>query len=206
MADTARVPSESNVSRESLARIEIYISLLTTWQRQVNLVGPSTLNNIWSRHIVDSLQLLPLLPKSARSIADLGSGAGLPGLVLAMAGNFKAHLYESNQRKAAFLREAIRKTGIDAVVYSIRIEDIPNIQDWPHADIVTARALAPLDKLLSYAEPFLKAGATGLFHKGKDFAAELTEATKYWRIKSVTHPSVTDSKSVILEVKEAIRV
>jgi 16S rRNA (guanine527-N7)-methyltransferase len=201
-----RLLAEFNVSRESSARLETYVDLLLSWQRRVNLIGPSTVNDIWTRHVIDALQLLRLIPDSAKVIADLGSGAGLPGLVLAIAGGYEVHLFESNNKKAAFLREASRQTRATAFVHAIRIEDIGKTAGLPKVDVVTARALAPLDRLLDLAAPFLSAGAVGLFHKGRDIEAELTGATKYWRLTSVKHPSVTDSNGVILEVKEAARV
>ena len=194
-----------NVSRESLARLERYVALLLQWQRRINLIGPSTVGQIWQRHILDALQLVPLLPPDTRIIADLGSGAGIPGLVLAIATGLEVHLYESSGKKAAFLREAARQCGAKAVIHQVRIETIGSDPGRPKADVVTARALAPLGRLLDQAEPFLKAGALGLFHKGQDVDAELTEAAKYWRIITERHPSLTDSKAVILVVKEASR-
>ncbi len=194
----------ANVSRESRTRLEQFVTLLLKWQQRMNLVGSSTIDHIWDRHVNDSLQLLPLLPPATRVVADLGSGAGFPGLVLALAGDLDVHLFESNGRKISFLREAIRLTGCKAQLHAIRLETLSAVT-LPRVDVVTSRALAPLMQLLEYAEPFLAMGATGYFHKGERVEAELTEATKYWRIKSVKHPSVTDSKSAILEVKEAIR-
>jgi len=199
------VPRRFNVSRESLARLERYVALLLHWQRRINLIGPSTASQVWQRHILDALQLIPLLPPGTKIIADLGSGAGIPGLVLAIATGLEVHLYESNGKKAAFLREAARQCGANAVIHQVRIETIGQDPGHPKADVVTARALAPLDRLLDQAEPFLRAGALGLFHKGQDVDAELTVASKYWRIISERHPSLTDSKAVILEVKEASR-
>ena len=195
-----------NVSRESLARLEHYVALLVQWQRRINLIGPSTVDQVWKRHIVDALQLIPLIPPGTRIIADLGSGAGMPGLVLAIAIGVEVHLYESNGKKAAFLRESARQCGARAVVHQVRIETIGSDPNPPQADVVTARALAPLGRLLDQAWPFLKTGAVGLFHKGQDVDAELTEASKSWRIILERHPSLTDSKAVILVVKEASRV
>jgi 16S rRNA (guanine527-N7)-methyltransferase len=194
-----------NVSRESLARLECYVALLLHWQRRINLIGPSTAGQVWQRHILDALQLIPLLPSGARIIADLGSGSGIPGLVLAIVTGLEVHLYESNGKKAAFLREAARQCGAKAVIHQVRIETIESDPGRPKVDVVTARALAPLGRLLGQAEPFLKSGAIGLFHKGRDVDAELTAASKSWRIISERHPSLTDSKAVILEVKEASR-
>jgi 16S rRNA (guanine527-N7)-methyltransferase len=195
-----------NVSRESLRRLERYVALLLQWQRRINLIGPSTAGQVWQRHILDALQLVPLIPPGTGIIADLGSGAGIPGLVIAIATGLEVHLYESNSKKAAFLREAARQCRAKAIIHQVRIETIGSDPRRPKADVVTARALAPLGRLLDQAEPFLKAGALGLFHKGQDVDAELTEASKSWRIIAERHPSLTDSKAVILVVKEASRV
>ena len=195
-----------NVSRESLARLERYVALLLQWQRRINLIGPSTASQVWQRHILDALQLVPLIPTGTRVTADLGSGAGIPGLVLAIATSLEVHLYESNGKKAAFLREAAQQCGAKAVIHQVRIESIGSDPGRPQANVVTARALAPLGRLLDQAWPFLKTGALGLFHKGQDVDAELTEASKSWRIILERHPSLTDSKAVILVVKEASRV
>ena len=147
-----------------------------------------------------------MLPPETRIVADLGSGAGIPGLILAIATGHHVRLYESNGKKCAFLREAIRQTNAPATVYQTRIEAIELSMNDPHANIVTARAFAPLVQLLEYAEPFLAAGAVGFFHKGQDIELELTEATKCWKLATRTHPSVVDSNGVILEVMEAHRV
>jgi 16S rRNA (guanine527-N7)-methyltransferase len=179
---------------------------LLTWQKRINLIGPATAGVVWERHILDSLQLLPLLPKGTRIIAELGSGAGIPGLVVAIAADLEAHLYESNGKKAAFLREAARKTGTRAHVHMVRLETLRTEQALPTVDCVLARALAPLPLLLDYAEPFLARGAVGLFHKGQDIDVELTEATKYWKLNITKHASLCDSRGVILQVLEAIRV
>jgi len=195
-----------NVSRESRLKIETYVKLLLTWQQRINLIGPATVASVWDRHICDALQLLPLLPRDVGAIAELGSGAGIPGLVLAMAAGLEAHLYESNGKKAAFLREAARQTGTQARVHNVRLETLSAKADLPHVQCVVARALAPLPLLLDYAEPFLSQGAIGLFHKGQDVDVELTEATKYWRIDFLKHASQCDSRGVILEIREASRV
>lgn len=194
------------VSRESLARLETYVQLLLTWQAKINLIGPSTIEDIWKRHVLDGLQLLPLMDKKTEVIADLGSGAGIPGLILAIGGGFEAHLYESNGKKVAFLREAIRHTKANARVHQVRLETLPSHLPAILPQYVTARALAPLDKLLFWASPLLKKGAIGLFHKGQDVDSELMEATKSWKIGAIKHPSMTDSKGTILEVKEIASV
>lgn len=195
-----------NVSRESLARVRQFVDLLLTWQRRINLIGPATVESVWERHVHDSLQLLPLIPNGTTALAELGSGAGIPGLIVAIAGGFDAHLYDSNSKKSAFLREAIRQTGVRATVHTMRLENLRTETNLPNVQVVLARALAPLPLLLEYAEPFLKAGAIGLFHKGQDVDLELTEATKYWRLHVSKHPSAVDSRGVILDVRKAARV
>ncbi|WP_421693019.1 16S rRNA (guanine(527)-N(7))-methyltransferase RsmG [Aestuariivirga sp.] len=198
--------AEYSVSRESRVKIKTYVALLLNWQRRINLIGPTTVASIWDRHILDSLQLLPLLPPGTRHIAELGSGAGIPGLVIAMAANLEAHLYESNAKKAAFLREAARQTETRASVHTVRLETLRDNPAVPIVQCVVARALAPLPLLLEYAEPFLSHGAIGLFHKGQDVDVELTAATKCWNMKFKKHVSQCDSRGVILEFHEAIRV
>ena len=202
----ADIFEEFHVSRETRTRLETYVDLLLSWQRRINLIGPATANAVWQRHIADSLQLLALMPTGTRAIAELGSGAGIPGLVLAIAGGFKAHLYESNGKKAAFLREAARQTRTQAIVHVVRLETLRNEPDLPDVQCVVARALAPLPLLLDYAEPFLSRGAVGLFHKGQDVDAELTEAAKCWKMEYRKHPSRCDPRGVILEIHEAMRV
>jgi 16S rRNA (guanine527-N7)-methyltransferase len=203
-AEPAEFLAPYNVSRESMARLSDYVNLLLKWQKTMNLVGASTVGDVWRRHIQDAVQLTRFLSPPC-AVADLGSGAGIPGLVLALLDGFEAHLYESNGRKAAFLREAIRLTGARAVVHEGRLEDLGRGQGLPLADWVISRALAPLPKLLGYAEPFLAGCAGCLFHKGQDVDAELTQATKYWRFLATKHPSDCDSRGVILELREVRR-
>ena len=196
-----------NVSRESIAQIETYVELLLTWQAKINLIGPSTVEDVWRRHVLDSLQLLPLMRNKTEAVADLGSGAGIPGLILALGGNLRADLYESNGKKVAFLREAIRQTKANARVHQIRLETLEAHLPERMPDYVTARALAPLEKLLLWAEPLLKRGAIGLFHKGQDMDSEVNKATKFWKMGAIIrHASMTDSDGTILEVKEITRV
>lgn len=195
-----------HVSRESWDRLELYVNLLLQWQPRINLIAPSTLPDLWERHVADSLQLLGLLPHEHHVIADLGSGGGLPGMVLACAANATVHMYESNGKKAAFLREALRQTGAAGLVHQCRLEALQTKNDLPKVDVVSARALAPMDTLMKLAEPFLKHGAIGFFHKGQNLDAELTQARKSWRIDCVQHPSVIDSQSVVLEVRGVSRV
>ena len=195
-----------DVSRESLAQLQAYVELLLIWQARINLIGPSTADQIWHRHVADAFQLMPLLPMGLGPLADLGSGAGIPGLIIAIASRRHVHLYESNGKKAAFLREAIRLTGAPATVHAIRIETLAEDANRPKVAAVMARALAPLTKLIVYAEPFLRDGAVGLFHKGQDVDVELSEATSYWKMLYEKHSSPVDSKGVIVVLKEISRV
>jgi 16S rRNA (guanine527-N7)-methyltransferase len=196
-----------NVSRESLLKIEAYVDLLLIWQTKINLIGPSTVETVWRRHVLDALQLLPLMHAETEAVADLGSGAGIPGLILALGGDLKADLYESNGKKVAFLREAIRQTKANAQVHQIRLETLEEHLPARMPDYVTARALAPLEKLFLWAEPLLKRGAIGLFHKGQDVDSEVNKATKFWKMGAIIrHASMTDSDGTILEVKEVTRV
>ena len=201
--DRTRAFELTPVSRETADRLDRFVDLLLNWQRRMNLIAPSTESVIWSRHIADSLQLLSLAPQ-AKIWADLGAGAGFPGLPIAcsLAGTEAAavHLIESNMKKAAFLREAARATGAPVIVHAERIEDFTK-KDPPRLDVVTARALAPLAELLTYAYPLLKSGALGLFPKGQDVGAELTEASKYWTIEASLAVSVTDPAARIVIVR-----
>jgi 16S rRNA (guanine527-N7)-methyltransferase len=191
------------VSRETSARLDRFVAILLDWQQRINLIAPSTEQIIWTRHIADSLQLLPLAPET-RIWADLGSGAGFPGVVIACAvaetAGARVHLVESIGKKAAFLREAVQATGAPAIVHAVRAEEF--VKNPPEAiDVMTARALAPLPKLLDLAYPLLKKGTVGLFPKGQDVAAELTEAAKCWTIEASLVPSRTDPKAQIVIVR-----
>jgi 16S rRNA (guanine527-N7)-methyltransferase len=192
------------VSRETEGRLDRFVDLLLEWQTKTNLVAGSTLPQLWSRHVSDSLQLLALAP-SAKTWVDLGSGGGFPGIVLACAlaekANASVHLIERNAKKAAFLREALRVTAAPGVVHLADIGETVDRIRGP-VDCVTARALAPLNVLLGFAEPFVKKGATALFLKGQDVEAELTEATKYWKIKPRLHSSRTGGQGWIVELDE----
>ena len=194
-------PSAVDVSRETREKLELLERELRRWQAIKNLVGPATLDRIWDRHIVDSLQLLDLAP-DARTWLDLGSGAGFPGLVLAIAGaerGLRVHLVESNSRKCAFLRHVVRLAGAPATIHEARLEAvIPGFVG--RADVVSARALAALPLLLEWTEPLLKAGTIGLFPKGRDAEIELTEARKRWTFAADILPSRTDSEARILRI------
>ena len=195
---------ETAVSRETLLLLETYAALLDKWSRAINLVSRASLRDLWRRHMLDSAQLLPLLPTGPaarrRVIVDLGSGAGFPGMVLAVLGAGEVHLVESDRRKAVFLREVARETRSDARIHDQRIEDMPPIA----ADVVTARACAPLRKLLKYAHE-IPGPAPGmhpccLFLKGKRVDEELTEARKQWTMRLDTFPSRSDPSGTILRI------
>lgn len=203
LADRTAALQLVSVSRETLTRLDRFVALLLQWQRRINLVAPSTVRTLWTRHVADSLQLVALAP-DARCWVDLGSGAGFPGLVIACAlaeqPKVEVHLVEGSAKKAAFLREAVRETRAPAIVHPVRIEEF--VQKFDHVpDVVTARALAPLDRLLALAFPLLRAGGTGLFPKGQDVEVELTNAAKSWRIEYELVPSRTDSSGRIVRIK-----
>lgn len=204
-ADRARGLALTPVSRETEDRLDRFVELLLQRQQHTNLIAPSTEPVIWTRHIADSLQLLDLAP-NAKVWVDLGSGGGFPGLVIAcaLAGTpgAQVHLVESTGKKAAFLREAANVCGAPAIVYAERISDFAKHAPQ-HIDVVTARALAPLGRLLGEASPLLKKGAIGMFPKGQDVGAELTEAAKCWKIQMSLLPSRTDPKAKIVLVRQA---
>jgi 16S rRNA (guanine527-N7)-methyltransferase len=205
--DRARALELVPVSRETIVRLDAFVRLLLKWQQTTNLVAPSTMSHLWTRHIADSLQLLPLAP-DARTWVDLGSGGGFPGLAIACAlaetPGGKIHLVESNAKKSAFLREAARVLAVPALVHGTRITDFTAGLD-ESVDVVTARALAPLDTVLTYAAPLLKTGARGLFLKGRDVEVELTEAAKYWILDAGLVPSKTSAHGRIVVVRTARR-
>jgi 16S rRNA (guanine527-N7)-methyltransferase len=201
-ADRNRALALTPVSRETLDRLDRFVAELLSWRQRMNLIGASTVPILWTRHVADSLQLLALAPQ-AKTWADLGSGAGFPGLVLACAladtPGVTVHLVESNGKKAAFLREAAKVTAVPAIIHAVRIVDFVNNQT-DGVEVVTARALAPLSELLSATYPLLKKGAVGLFPKGQDVEAELTAATKCWNIQSSLEASLTDPKARIVKI------
>ena len=201
-ADKAAALALTPVSRETEQRLDRYVALLLEWQAKTNLVAPSTLPHLWTRHISDSLQLLDLAP-DAKIWVDLGSGGGFPGVVLACAlaerPGPEVHLVERIAKKAAFLREAIRVTGAPGIVHLSEIGDI--VEKWSGGvDCVTARALAPLHQLIGFAEPLVKRGAKALFLKGQDVEAELTESTKYWKIEPKLYSSRTGGQGWIVAI------
>lgn len=202
-ADKAEALRLTPVSRETQQRLETFVALLLQWQTTTNLISPATIANLWTRHVADSLQLVDLAA-DAKFWVDFGSGGGFPAIPVACAladrAGAKIHLVESNGKKAAFLRAAIRATGVPVVVHQKRIEDCGD-SFGDKVDVVSARALAPLKMLCDQALPLLAKGAIGLFPKGQDVAAELTEAAKYWRIEAKRVPSRTSPDGCIVVVR-----
>lgn len=191
-----------NVPRGTIERLEIFVTLLLTWNKRINLISKSTELDIWRRHILDSVQLYPLIPQDCLSLVDLGSGAGFPGLVLSIMGVRGVRLVESDARKAAFLREAARVTLADAQVLNQRAE---KVTPGP-VDVITARALAPMPELLTLAQPFLGQKTTCLFLKGQHIEAELTQAHKMWRMQVDLRPSRSDPSGSVVRVREVSNV
>ena len=193
---------DTGVSRETLGRLLAYAELLLRWNKRINLIGRASEADLWRRHILDSAQLVPLIPPGAKSAADIGAGAGLPGLILSVL-NIPAliHLIEPDRRKCTFLREAIRLTQCAAIVHESRVEDI----DLPAQDVVFARACAPLDKLLERAQKLVSIHTTCIFPKGAQAEQELTAARAYWNMRVRQVPSRTDESGRILVLTEIAR-
>jgi 16S rRNA (guanine527-N7)-methyltransferase len=198
------------VSRETIERLQIYVELLRKWQSTINLVSRDSLADVWRRHMLDSAQLAELIPADsarATTILDMGSGAGFPGLVLAILGleperQWAVHLVESDSRKVAFLATVAREAGVAVTLHNKRLENTPPIA----AEIVTARALAPLEKLVDYADRFLISGGQCLFLKGVTAEDELTTARKTWKMAIDRLPSRSGPTGVVLRVRDISRV
>lgn len=194
-----------DVSRETLGRLHRYADTLVKWQKSINLVAPESLKDLWRRHMLDSAQLRAFLPPQIQGLVDMGSGAGFPGLVLAILGVPNVHLIESDARKCVFLAEAARAAGLgvgrNPIVHRSRLEEIVDLR----ADVVTARACAPLPELLAYAEPFLQPHSMCLFLKGGRVDEELTKAEKTWRMSVERFPSLSDPSGTILRMKQVAR-
>jgi 16S rRNA (guanine527-N7)-methyltransferase len=185
-----------NVSRETLDQFAQYLALLEKWQKHINLIASSTLETAWQRHVLDSGQLAAHLPEGTGRILDIGSGAGFPGLILAIMCGCEVELVESDQRKAIFMRTVIRELGLSARVHNCRIETLP-----PRSpDVITARALAPLPKLLNLIENQVHSNVTCLFLKGASVEQELTNLASYSTMALVTHPSLSDPEGVVLKL------
>ncbi len=206
--DKKRALALTPVSRETEERLNNFVALLLLWQNKFNLVSSSTLPHLWTRHVADSLQLLALAP-DARVWVDFGSGAGFPGIAVAcaLADTFgvMVHLIESVGKKANFLREVVQNLGLPAQVHQVRAEKFGE-SCAEAVDVVTARALAPLKTLCDQAFPLIGKGALGLFPKGQDVEAELTEAAKYWRLEASLVPSVTNPTSKIVVLRGLTRL
>lgn len=202
---------ETGVSRETLERLKAYAATLTDWQTRMNLVSASTLPDLWHRHMLDSAQLIPLGDEDRAAKGrpltwlDIGSGAGFPALVIAIMTGETVHLIEKSAKKCRFLAAVAREIAPSAKVHNQRVEELAEGPDAPNVDIVTARACAPLPRLLEMAYPLLAQGAVGLFLKGQHLEKELTEATKYWRIPSRTFESRTSPEGRILRVEDLAR-
>lgn len=195
--DAAGLARLACVSRETIERLTLYLELLRQWQRAINLVGASTLADPWRRHLLDSAQLFRHLPPDCRRLADLGSGAGLPGLVLAAMGVPEVHLIEADRRKAQFLREVARRLELDQVtVHAARIETVDLA-----VDVVTARALAPLVNLVPLARPLLRPGGRLVLLKGRQVDAELTAFGDAGRMRVELYPSLADPEGRVLVVE-----
>jgi 16S rRNA (guanine527-N7)-methyltransferase len=211
MDSTGRIDSPESfqrtfeISRETLDRLKTYAQLLVRWQKTINLVAPSTLGDLWHRHFADSAQLWRYRPPEARVWLDIGSGAGFPGLVLAIlgaeAGATHHILIESDSRKAAFLREVGRETGITVDILGMRIENPQTCAKVSAVDCITARALAPLPRLLEMSAPYFSPSTLGLFLKGRDVAAEIEQAAEDWRFAYELKPSVTDRDARVVLLK-----
>lgn len=187
----------AGVSRETLHRLESYVALLDKWGRRINLVSRASMADVWRRHMLDSAQILGHLPPNCRRLVDFGSGAGFPGLVLAILGVEGVELVESDGRKCAFLAEAARITGARVTIHNRRIEALTPSP----ADAITARACAPLSRLLQYAEPMWAPHTRMIALKGVHIDKELTAATKYWNMNVERYPSLTDPKAVVLCIR-----
>jgi len=185
---------------ETIDRLAAYLALLEKWQRRINLVGSGSMEDPWRRHILDSAQLLPLLPAGSPSVADLGTGAGFPGVILAIMGDARVHLVESNARKCAFLSEVLRITETNATIHNKRIESLAALD----MDVVTARGCANLLTLLDYAGPLLAPAGICLFLKGQSVEAELTESQKKWTMRTQRITSRSDPTGVVLKLSDIV--
>lgn len=194
-----------SVSRETLERLRVYADLLRTWQRTINLVAPSTLGDIWHRHFADSAQALRFAPARAETWVDIGSGAGFPGLVLAILlaqeGRARVTLVESDTRKAAFLGEVARKVSVPVEIRAERIEKFATHAKSQTIDVITARALAPLPKLLGLVAPFFGPQTVALFLKGRDAAVEVSEARQNFAFDCTLEPSLTDPEASLAVIR-----
>ncbi len=187
----------TGVSRETLEKLQLYCSLLLTWQRRFNLIGKSTEDDIWQRHFLDSAQLMKLGRPGSLRLVDFGSGAGFPGMVLALMGQTGVELVESSEKKCVFLEEVSMSTKTPVIVSRVRFEEVRRPDP---ADVVTARAVAPLQKLLNDVARWVKPDGVALLHRGSTVDVEILEAARYWDFKVVRHSSITNPSGAILAI------
>ena len=198
---------DADVSRETLERLELFAALLKQWNPRINLVSKDSLNDLWRRHMADSAQLRDLIPAYDGALVDVGSGAGFPGMVLAIMGHANVHLVESSARKCVFLREVARQTECETVIHNFRLGDDAAINlPLPKADIITARAVTPLVKLLDIVFSLMYDRTCCMFHKGSRVEDELTLAREKWRFEMERLPSNSDPSGVILRLSNIRRL
>lgn len=198
----AELAAETGVSRETLGMLKIYIDMLKTWNETRNLVSKVSLEEVWHRHVMDSAQLEPLIPGNAETLADLGSGAGFPGLVLAILkrDQLTVSLFEATKKKAEFLKAVADRLKLPVQVRNERIEEAPR----QAFDVITARACAPLPQLLAYAQDLVGPDTMCLFLKGQNMVLELTDARKFWKMRVRNHPSKTHPLGTVLEIRDLV--
>lgn len=184
------------VSHETLSKLDRYVDLLEEWNAKFNLIADSTLPHIWRRHFLDCAQLIKFFPQNAKTVADLGSGAGLPGIILSILGAPEVHLIESTGKKADFLNVVVKELSLSAIVRKVRVESLFNIR----FDIITARALKPLPQLLKLSKPLIKKESLCLFLKGQNVHAEFAEAKRLWKFDAEIFPSLSDASGRVLKI------
>jgi len=192
-----------SVSRETLDKLQAYANLLEKWQRRINLVSKLTLPDLWTRHMLDSAQIFPHLPKNCKSLVDIGCGAGFPGLVLAIMGIEDVHMVDSDARKMAFVREASRITETPVTIHNCRIDDLDETLKF---DVVTSRALAPLEKLLGFSQALSKPEGISIYLKGRKCQEEVLEAQKSWDFDFQGEASLSDPEGQLLIIKRMTRL
>ena len=190
-----------NVSRETLARLKKFVELLLKWQRSINLIGPGTLDDVWCRHVLDCGQIVRHFPDRPGTVLDIGSGAGLPGIILAILGVPNVRMIESDSKKCVFLREAARICELSVEIVEARAERVV----CEPTDIVTARAVAPLTRLLELTEPYIKPNTICFFFKGVNYKCEINKLKNEWKIQMKAHQSLTQSGGVILQMTSVTR-
>jgi len=191
-----------NVSRETLDKLQAYADLLEKWQRRINLVSKSTLPDLWVRHMIDSAQIFPHLPKDCKNLVDIGCGAGFPGMVLAIMGIEDVHMVDSDARKMAFVREVSRITATPVTIHNCRIDDMNVTEKF---DVVTSRALAPLEKLLGFSDMLMKPEGRSIYLKGRKSEEEIIEAQKSWNFEFQSEVSLSDPEGQLLIIERMTR-